>query len=110
MENLTDKRPKAPETLFAMPPAGPAGSKKLRPGDRVRLQPAGGGDIIDIALFGRTATVATVDEDLEGRLYLAVVLDDDPGQDLGRLGKPAHCFFFRPEELEPLGGQTPEAH
>jgi hypothetical protein len=41
---------------------------------------------------------------LEGRVYLAVTIDDDPGRDLGQLRQPGHRFFFTPEEVEPLGG------
>ena len=32
----------------------------------------------------------------------AVTVDEDPGKDFGEQGKPAHRFFFRPEEVEPL--------
>jgi hydrogenase maturation protease len=31
-----------------------------------------------------------------------VVLDDDPGRDMGMLRQPGHRFFFDPEEVEPL--------
>jgi hypothetical protein len=74
----------------------------IRPGDRVRLRPAGGADAFDLALHGRTATVASVDADFEGRTHLAVVVDDDPGRDLGLQGRPGHRFYFRPEEVELL--------
>ena len=30
-----------------------------------------------------------------------MVLDDDPGKDLGLLRQPGHRFFFEPEEIEP---------
>lgn len=43
------------------------------------------------------------EQDYEGGFQLAVVLDDDPGKDLGMRRQPAHRFFFRPEEVEPLG-------
>jgi hypothetical protein len=71
-------------------------------GDRVRLQPRPGSDILDFALAGRAATVVAVEQDLEGRLHLAVVLDDDPGRDLGAAGLPGHRFFFAPDDVEPL--------
>lgn len=74
----------------------------LRPGDRVRLRPAGGGDILDLALDGKTAVIESIEQDFEDRIYLAVTVDDDPGRDLGREHKPAHRFFFSPEEVEPL--------
>ncbi|MCE5327692.1 MAG: hypothetical protein LLG01_14905 [Planctomycetaceae bacterium] len=73
-----------------------------RPGDRVRLRPAGGGDIFDLALDGRTAIVSRIECDLEGRRHIAVVLEDDPGADLGLMQKPGHCFFFAGDEVEPL--------
>jgi hydrogenase maturation protease len=74
----------------------------LRPGDRVRLRPQRGGDIFDIALAGQTATIEAIEQDYEDRIHLAVILDDDPGRDLGLLRQPGHRFFFSPEEVEPL--------
>jgi hypothetical protein len=71
-------------------------------GDRVRLRPRRGGDILDIELAGRTATIEAIEQDYEDRIHLAVVLDDDPGRDLGLLRRPGHRFFFSPEEVEPL--------
>ena len=41
--------------------------------------------------------------DAEGRIFVAVVVQDDPGRELGRLGQPGHRFFYRLEEIEPLG-------
>jgi hypothetical protein len=78
------------------------GACELRRGDRVRLRPGGRADILDLALKGRTATVEAIEQDYEGRVYLAVVVDDDPGKDLGALRQPGHRFFFAPEEVEPL--------
>ncbi len=74
----------------------------IRAGDRVRLRPKGRADILDLALEGKAATVVAVEEDLEGRRYIAVTVEDDPGSDLGRAGFPGHRFFFRPDEVEPL--------
>lgn len=71
-------------------------------GSRVRLRPHGRSDILDLALTGHTAEVVSVEEDYEGRLHLAVVLDGDPGRDLGAAGRIGHRFFFAPEEVEPL--------
>jgi hypothetical protein len=75
---------------------------EFRPGDRVRLRPAIGGDIFDVALNGMTATIESIEQDYENRFHVAVTLDDDPGQDLGRARQPGHRFFFKPEELSPL--------
>jgi hypothetical protein len=78
------------------------GPYEIRGGDRVRLRPRGRADILDIALAGRTATVDSLEQDYEGRVYLAVTVDDDPGKDLGALRQPGHRFFFAPEEVEPV--------
>jgi hypothetical protein len=71
----------------------------LAPGARVRIKPRAGSDVLDLALAGRDATVASIEQDYDGRLYVIVTVDDDPGKDLGPFG---HRFFFRPEEVEPL--------
>ena len=76
--------------------------REMRRGDRVRLHPLGRADIFDLALDGKAATVAEIEQDYEGQIYLAVTVDDDPGRDFGIDRKPAHRFFFRPEEIEPL--------
>lgn len=78
------------------------GESEVRPGDRVRLRPRPGGDIFDIALAGRVATIEAIEQDYENKIHVAVVLDDDPGRDLGMLRQPGHRFFFSPEEIEPL--------
>ena len=78
------------------------GPAELRAGDRVRLRPAGRADIMDLALAGKAATVESIEQDLEGRVYLAVTVDDDPGKDLGLLRQPGHRFFFQVDEEEPL--------
>jgi hypothetical protein len=78
------------------------GAAEVRAGDRVRLRPRGRADILDLALAGRAATVEAIEQDFEGRVYLAVTVDDDPGRDLGALRQPGHRFFFQPDEVEPL--------
>ena len=69
-------------------------------GDRVRLRPRKAGDVLDIALAGQTATIEAIEQDYEGKAYVCVVLDDDPGRDLGILRQPGHRFFFSEDELE----------
>lgn len=70
---------------------------------RVRLRPRRRADVMDLALDGKTATVVAVERDVDGRAHLQVVLDDDPGRDLGLRGDTAgHRFFFGPDEVEPL--------
>ena len=71
-------------------------------GDRVRLKPAPRGDIFDLALAGKIALIESIEQDYEDQIQLAVVLDDDPGRDLGMLKQPGHRFFFSPDEVEPL--------
>ncbi|HYO15278.1 MAG TPA: hypothetical protein VE685_18940 [Thermoanaerobaculia bacterium] len=83
---------------------GPAAGPRLGPGDRVRLRPQGRADIFDLALAGRRATILSVEQDFEDRVYYTVTVDDDPGRDLGAEGKPGHRFFFAPEEVELLEG------
>jgi hypothetical protein len=80
------------------------GPCEVRAGDRVRLRPRGRADIMDLVLDGKTAIVETIEQDFEGRAYLAVIVDDDPGKDLGLLRQPGHRFFFQPDEVEPLSG------
>ena len=74
-------------------------------GSRVVLRPRDGADIFDRAIAGKVAVVDRVDEDMEGLVQLAVVVEDDPGRDLGEMRQPGHRFFFSPEEVEPLAGQ-----
>jgi hypothetical protein len=78
-----------------------------RVGDLVRLWPLGDADILDIAMKGKLATIVAIEQDYEDRVYLAVTVEDDPGQDMGVAGKPGHRFFFRPEEVESLTNDDP---
>jgi hypothetical protein len=85
------------------------GGAVVRPGDLVRLRPRAGGDVFDLALAGKLATIESIEQDYEGKVHLAVVLDDDPGRDLGMLRQPGHRFFFSLDEVEPVareGGQA----
>ncbi|HYZ82939.1 MAG TPA: hydrogenase maturation protease [Bryobacteraceae bacterium] len=75
---------------------------ELKHGDRVRLRPGRGGDILDLALAGKTAIIESIEQDYEGELHIAVIVEDDPGKDLGTLRQPGHRFFFKPSEVEPL--------
>jgi hydrogenase maturation protease len=79
----------------------------LRARSRVRLRPRAGGDIMDLALTGRTAVIEGIDQDTDGNVSLAVVVTDDPGRDLGEGRMPGHRFFFSPEEVEPLRDDDP---
>jgi hypothetical protein len=81
---------------------GSIGPRTFEPGDRVRLSPKSRADVLDIALAGRCATVASVETDFEDNVYVTVTVDDDPGRDLGLRGQPGHRFFFRLDEVEAL--------
>jgi hydrogenase maturation protease len=79
-----------------------AGGTELKLGDRVRLRPRQGGDIMDVALAGKIAIVEGIEQDYESKVHLAVVIEDDPGKDMGLLRQPGHRFFFSLEEIEPV--------
>jgi len=98
---LEDKTPAEPLTI---------GGVAVKTGDRVRLCPKPGGDILDIALRGQVAIIESIEEDYEGTQHVCVVLEDDPGRDLGMMRQPGHRFFFTPSEVEPIeqAEQTPD--
>lgn len=81
----------------------------VKVGDRVRLRPKEGGDILDIALRGQVAVIESLEEDYEGAQHICVVIEDDPGRDLGMMRQPGHRFFFPPTEVEPLPESTQTA-
>lgn len=83
------------------------GGATLRPGDRVRLHPKDGGDILDLALRDQVAIIESIEEDYEGAQHVCVVLDQDPGRDLGMMRQPGHRFFFTPAEIEPIPQPEP---
>jgi hypothetical protein len=72
----------------------------LKPGDRVRLRPKPGGDIFDVVLKGRVAIVESIEQDFDNRAHVAVIIEDDPGKDLGLMRQPGHRFFFTADEVE----------
>jgi hydrogenase maturation protease len=69
-------------------------------GDHVRLHPRRCGDAMDLFLAGKIATVEAIEQDYENQVHVAVVVDEDPGRDLGFARQPGHRFFFVPEEIE----------
>jgi hydrogenase maturation protease len=82
----------------------PVDGGEVRPGDRVMLRPRPRGDIFDLALAGQVAIVEAIEQDYEGKLHVTVVVEHDPGRDLGMMRQPGHRFFFTPEEIEPYRG------
>jgi hydrogenase maturation protease len=81
------------------------GGVEVQVGDRVRLRPRQGGDVLDIALAGQVALIESIEQDYEGKCHVCVVLDNDPGRDLGLLRQPGHRFFFDAAEVEPMPGE-----
>jgi len=79
---------------------------ELKAGDCVVLRPKRGGDAMDIVLAGKRATICSFEEDFEGRVYVAVTVNDDPGRDLGEMAQIGHRFFFGPDELEPCHARS----
>ena len=79
---------------------GPASPAVTR-GSRVRLCPGHRRtDAQDMLFVGRTATVEAVMQDVDGREYFAVTIDDDPAADLHRWYGRFHYYY--PDEVEPL--------
>ena len=85
----------------------------MRVGDRVRLWPQQRADIFDLAMTGKVAIIEAIEQDFEERVLLAVVIEDDPGRDLGLMRQIGHRFFFLPTEVKPIpsfeeaSGNTP---
>jgi hydrogenase maturation protease len=75
---------------------------RVRRGNRVKLRPSAGGDVFDLALDGKIAAVESIEQDYEGKLHVCVVVEDDPGRDIGLMRQPGHRFFFAPSEVEPV--------
>ncbi len=75
---------------------------ELKTGDRVRLRPRLGGDIMDVVLAGKIGIIESIEQDYEGEVQVAIVMEDDPGKDLGFLRQPGHRFFFKAGEIEPV--------
>jgi hydrogenase maturation protease len=78
------------------------GDVYLRAGDCVRIRPKSRADLMDMALAGKTAIIEAVEQDAESRVHLALVLQDDPGRDLGMLRQSGHRFFYGLDEVELL--------
>ncbi|MCU1269389.1 MAG: hypothetical protein JWN74_683 [Acidobacteriaceae bacterium] len=83
---------------------------EVNPGDRVRIWPQKAADIMDMALKGKVAIIEAIERDFDDRVHVAVVIEDDPGRDLGMLRQPGHRFFFSPEEIEPLTLNSEVSH
>ena len=74
----------------------------LKKGDRVRIRPKKRADIMDMALDGKVGIIEAVEEDVEHNVHFALVLEDDPGRDLGMDRHIGHRFFYSADEVEPI--------
>jgi len=74
----------------------------LRKGDRVRIHPKSRADIMDMAVAGKIAVIESIEQDAEDKAHFALVMEDDPGKDLGFLRQPGHRFFYGIDEVEPI--------
>jgi hypothetical protein len=82
------------------------GGAELKIGDRVRLDPKGRADIMDLVLKDRVAVIEAIECDFEDRVHLAVTIADDPGREMGFGHMPGHRFFFGPDEVQ-LPAESP---
>jgi hypothetical protein len=82
------------------------GDALLRAGSRVRIEPQGRADAFDMLLRGRAAVIESIEVDYEDRVHLALIVDDDPGADLGRLRQPGHRFFYLLDDVTPIGDSS----
>jgi hypothetical protein len=84
------------------------GGTEVTIGDRVRLNPQGRADIMDLVLKDRVAVIEAIECDFEDRVHLAVTIADDPGREMGLGHMPGHRFFFGPDEVQPLPADSPQ--
>ena len=108
---VREMRPSTDGDPFEAEIFGPGNAKRetvvvrgvlLRLGDPVIVRPRARADAFDLMLAGKVALIEAIEEDAEGKLHVAVVLEDDPGRDLGILRQPGHRFFYGIDEVEPV--------
>lgn len=94
---------------FGEPSQGPPdigtikiGGVDVGKGSRVRISPKRRADAHDIFLKGRYGKVAGVFEDVDGQIYVAVTLEDDPSGELNEWY--GRYYYFDSTEVEPLQG------
>ncbi|MGI9088371.1 MAG: hypothetical protein ACR2HH_11625 [Chthoniobacterales bacterium] len=75
---------------------------ELQAGDRVRIRPKRRADAFDMMLAGKIAIIEAVEVDVQDEVHLALVVEDDPGRELGMARQPGHRFFYGADEVEPL--------
>lgn len=92
--------PPTPSAAVMDPSAGETTAEvngvQVSKGHKVVIRPGADADLHARLLDGRTATVERIFIDYDEKVYLAVTVDDDPGQELMReTGR--FLFFFAPE-------------
>lgn len=75
---------------------------ELKVNQKVVLKPKPRGDVFDLILAGKQATIARVETDFEGKTHVVVTVDDDDGKDSSGQKNVGHQFFFDPSEVELL--------
>ena len=94
------KEPPMPSAAVRDPTRGEAEAEvdgvRFRRGGKVVLRPGPDADLHARMLEGRRATIERIFVDYDGKVHLAVTVDDDPGQDLMR-ETSRFLFFFAPE-------------
>lgn len=98
-EQTEPPRPPADLPYFPGDSEVTSGGVTYRRGDRVRLRPQQEGDPIDHMVAGKTATIEKLLHDVDNRLYFAVTVDGDPGQEL--LRDSGRFLYFFEGEIEP---------
>jgi hypothetical protein len=98
-DRVTTEPPK-PSAAVRDPSAGEmeaeVDGRIFRRGGKVVLRPGPDADLHARMLEGRSATIERIFVAYDGKVHLAVTVDDDPGQDLMReTGR--FLFFFAPE-------------
>jgi hydrogenase maturation protease len=83
------------------------GGRDLTVGDRVRLCPNAGGDIMDLVLKDEVAVIEAIERDFDDKVHVAVVVEADPGREFGLERMPGHRFFFSPDEIRPVEKEGP---
>jgi hypothetical protein len=93
--------------FFGEPSQGPPdigtiriGEHDVGKGSRVRINPKRRADAHDLFLMGRHGRVAGVFEDVDGQIYVAVTLEDDPSGELNEWY--GRYYYFDSTEVEPL--------
>lgn len=90
----------SPDELAPEQATTDAGGVTIARGSRVIVRPQRYADSFDLLIAGRTARVEGVYTDVDGRVLVAIVLDDDPAGALH--AEVGRFFYYGPEELEPM--------